>query len=138
MGIVVGLSASLFAVSDAAADVPTDVLMADQYLIDQCFFGSTATPPGFARMFEGCSWDGGDSVDENKIDHRRVQCVVTYDPSEVYKPKFKRSYSAEYQHRLLSDGALSVRIVLVSTSQVMEAPDRACKLPQWQRMPKDP
>jgi len=112
---------------------PTGMLMADQHDIDNCYFGDAATPPGYSRHFDGCQKDGGSTVDDSKVAHQRIMCTVTYDPTEFYKSKVKRTYSAEYQYRKGSDGTLFVRIPLLSSSQVMESPDGSCSLPRWQK-----
>lgn len=131
--VVTFVALALMSISSDGQAAPTGMLMADQYEIDRCYFGDAATPPGYSRSFDGCQMDGGSTVDDSMVAHQRIMCTVTYDPTEFYKSKVKRSYSAEYQYRKGSDGAMFVRIPLLSASQVMETPDGSCSLPRWQK-----
>lgn len=131
--LVAFVSLVLMCISNDGHAAPSGVLMADQYEIDRCYFGDAASPPGYSRSFEGCQKDGGSVIDDSKVAHQKIMCTVIYDPTEFYKSKIRRTYSAEYQYRKGSDGTMLVRIPLLSSSQVMETPDGSCSLPRWQK-----
>jgi hypothetical protein len=130
LGLGIAFALALALTSDVNATEVYGMLAADQYNIDQCYFGSAATPPGISRDFNGCTKDGGMVVD-GKIARQRVQCAVTYNPSEIYKPRFQRAYIVEYQYDKRGS-KMYVRIPIVNASRVLENPDSSCDLGNWQ------
>jgi len=131
-GIVVAVIATFSLMANAEL---TNRLAYDQSTIDNCYFGNTYTPPEYTRSFEGCTYDGEPFVTDG-IYHKRIQCVVEYNPTEIYKPKFKRNYTVEYQVRKNGD-EYQIRVPMLSAARVMETPNISCSLTRWSKMRED-
>ncbi|CAB4196674.1 hypothetical protein UFOVP1290_194 [uncultured Caudovirales phage] len=131
-GIVSAVIATFSLVASAEL---TNRLAYDQSTIDECYFGSTYTPSGYTRHFENCQFDGESYVTDG-VYHRRVQCIVEYDPTEIYKAKFKRNYTVEYQVRK-NGSEYQIRVPMLSATRVMETPNISCSLTRWSKMRED-